>query len=238
MQFKKMHFKNNTLLNILFAASVSITPAIAADTGSDTSPVRAILAAAPIVIAQAGAAESFGEEHHKGHLTDEQLEKMVALKNQYLDSIGPKVTELKSLQRQLHSVFLKENVDRSQALAIESRISTIKADLATARLNHHIDMLDVLTPEQHERLRRHLLMASVFGGGCGHEGQKWHHKDEWKHGHEGRGHEGPEHPHFTGALPPGAVTSFESDESGPTLESVQVSVNPEPIEDPEPMDAE
>jgi len=109
-------------------------------------------------------------------LTDDQLEKMHSLHNQFLDDLGPKVTQLASLSRKLKDVLMANNIDASQAKALQKDINGIKADVADLKLEHKIAALNVLTSEQKKELRDRLYRGPFermehhhhMGGGEGH----------------------------------------------------------------------
>lgn len=117
----------------------------------------------------------------KMDFSDEQLQKMGALNNKFKDSIGAQAVQLGSLHRQLKEVFTQPQVDRAKALDIQSKINAIKADLSIAKLNHKLDKMAILTPEQREKMRHRMLVSEAFGGGRGghfgrgHGGKRFHH---------------------------------------------------------------
>lgn len=160
------------IFNIVLASLAVATPVLAADT--DTKDDAKPSFAKKIGDCKDGACE----RGHRAKFSDEQLQKMSSLKNQFLDNTASKRAELDSLGRQMKDVFTAKDVDRAKANDLESRISAVKADLDKARLNFKLDMLAVLTPEQRDGMRRHMLEGG-FGG---------HHR------HHGFGHHG----HFKG----------------------------------------
>ena len=120
--------------------------------------------------------------------SEEQLEKMGALKDQFLDSVQPKMGQLMLLKRHLSTELCKKDVDKAAVLQIQSQINAIKADLGNARVNYQLDKLALLTPEQKEMFQRHMLFKHAFG--------RSHHRGSGFGPHSGTGmrpHSGPSH---------------------------------------------
>jgi Spy/CpxP family protein refolding chaperone len=107
-------------------------------------------------------------------LTDDQLEKIAKLKSDFKDGAGPKVVQIRSLQRQMKDMLTQTNVDKSKVLDVQSKINSLKADLSNARLNMRMDTLAILTPDQKQKLRHNSLKRQAFGG-HGHGGHRGHH---------------------------------------------------------------
>jgi Spy/CpxP family protein refolding chaperone len=131
-------------------------------------PTDEIMISAPVIpggpIAVAADEDSAAAGHGPGHwherkpsicstLTDDQLEKMHSLHNQFLDDLGPKLTQLSSLSRKLKDVLMANTIDTSQAKALQKDINGIKADIGDLKLEHKIAALNVLTSDQKKELR-------------------------------------------------------------------------------------
>ena len=116
--------------------------------------------------------------HHMGgwgermELTDEQKEKLHDLKNQYLDTIGPKYLAVASAHRKLKDVLLAQDVDSSKAKSLQTEINNLKTEIANIKLDHKLSVVNTLTAQQREDLR----YGSCGGGKCGHGEHKMHHK--------------------------------------------------------------
>jgi Spy/CpxP family protein refolding chaperone len=134
-----------------------------------------------------------GIAHHEHHsvlstLTDDQLERLHSLHNQFLDDAGPKFVELGSKERKLKDVMLANSVDASRAKALQSEINSLKNDIANLRLENHIAMSNVLTAEQKKDIRDHIYRAGVA--------RMAHHHFAARHRGGPGGHGGPgEHGH-------------------------------------------
>ncbi|HEY9776811.1 MAG TPA: Spy/CpxP family protein refolding chaperone [Planktothrix sp.] len=182
--------KYNVICNLALALSVFAAPAFAADSldNSDMSQLASTPRTA-VVTAEGEDADGKGGEgkgwRHGPNFTDDQLEKMAALKDQYMQKTASQKDQIRLLHRQLREALAKENVDRSGAQSILSQINSIHSDLASKGLDFKLDMMNILTPEQREHMRRHMLMANAFGGGHHHHG-----RGGCGGGHE-RGHGGP-----------------------------------------------
>lgn len=104
---------------------------------------------------------------------------MAKLRNDFSDTAGVKVAQLRSLMRQQKDLMLRSTVDKSQVLDLQNKINTLKTDLSNAKLNMKLDTLALLSPDQKEKLHHKALQREVFGGFKG------------KHGHAHRRHGGP-----------------------------------------------
>jgi Spy/CpxP family protein refolding chaperone len=119
-------------------------------------------------------------------LSDEQLEKIHSLKEDYLDAVGPKTVELASKHRRLKDALLSANLDPAKAKALQSDINSLKDEISNLKLQNRLDCLAVLTPEQRKELRSRMLRMHFhhhFHGGHGPGPHRW--------GHEMHEHEGP-----------------------------------------------
>jgi Spy/CpxP family protein refolding chaperone len=189
--------KHNVICNLALAFSVLATPAFAASGLENANDNE--LAATPrtAVIAAEGEGDKDSEghgRHHRPSFSDDQLEKIAALKDQYMQKTASQKSQVRLLHRQLREAMASETVDRSRAQQILSQINSIHSDLASKGLDFKIDMMSILTPEQREHMRRHMLMENAFGGGWGHHRHGGHGRGG-EHGHggpPGRDHHGPE----------------------------------------------
>ncbi len=116
--------------------------------------------------------------HHMGgmgerlDLTNEQKEKLHDLRNQYLDTIGPKYLAVASAERKLKDVLLAKEVDSQQAKSLQTDINNLKTDIANIKLDHKLSVVNTFTAKQREDLR----YGSCGGGAWGHGEHKMHHK--------------------------------------------------------------
>ena len=90
-------------------------------------------------------------------LTDDQLEKMHALKNDFLDQAGPKMVEMFRLHRQMQDGLMAANIDSKSVNDAKTKMVQIKADLENLKLDNKIKAMSVLTPEQRKELRSNML---------------------------------------------------------------------------------
>jgi Spy/CpxP family protein refolding chaperone len=182
-----MKLQNALFANILLAGGLLAVPALAADNNDATlsSGTRTdVVAEGP----GGGGHEWKGE--HKPRMSDDQLIQMAALKDKFMTSTASQRSQLGSLHRQLRSALAKPDISRAEVLGIQTQINSIKDDLSTKKMNSKLDFIALLTPEQKEHFRHHMLVANAFGGhhgghggGCGGGGGMGH-----GHGHHGGGH--------------------------------------------------
>jgi Spy/CpxP family protein refolding chaperone len=116
-------------------------------------------------------------------LSDEQVEKLHNLHNQYLDELGPKSIELASKSRKLKDILLANSINESEAKALQSDINKIKDEIANLKLEHHIAMASILTVDQKKEMRE-----SIYRGPLEHMARH-HHMGGWE-----------KHPHMSSSL--------------------------------------
>jgi Spy/CpxP family protein refolding chaperone len=109
-------------------------------------------------------------------LTDEQSEKMFALKNSFLDKIGPKFVSIRSTERQLRNLLSEPKLDRAKITELQNKINADQAFIASAKTENKLDAMEVLTSEQRSALRK-----TMIKGGCGGRGGKMMHMHKRPH---------------------------------------------------------
>lgn len=104
-------------------------------------------------------------------MSDDQKSKLASLKNQYILDTATKKAELKVAKNQLREEMGKTSIDKSAAMGLQSKISSLRGDLSSARLSMMIAAADVFTPEQREAFKkmRHARHGhgKSFGGKMG-----------------------------------------------------------------------
>jgi len=162
---------NKQVFNALMVSLLIAAPVMAADgstaSGADGGAGRMVASKK---------LECSGGSCNRGprmHLSDTQLQKMVSLKDQFLDKTGSERTELGSLHRQLKEVLSQSTIDRSKAEGIQSKINSVKDQLSIAKLDLRLDEIANLTPEQREQMQHRMLIGEAFGG---------HHFGQHRHG--------------------------------------------------------
>ncbi|MBS1999808.1 MAG: Spy/CpxP family protein refolding chaperone [Cyanobacteria bacterium SZAS LIN-2] len=105
-------------------------------------------------------------------LTDDQYEKLYAIKEDLMDQMGPKMVQSHSLGRKLKDTLSASNIDTKQAQDLQNKISALKADMSNLKIDSLIKMAQVLTPEQRKELRMKMIKASL-GGHHRHHGHHW-----------------------------------------------------------------
>ena len=178
-----MSVSKTRIFNLILAGLVIAAPALAADSNKDDD--KRITASKRLDCPDG----QCKQQQHKSKFTDEQIEKMISLKNQFLDSTSLKRAELETLHRQLKDLFRADNVDRQKAMDLQSKIDSIKSDISKSRLNLKLDQLAILTPEQRQEMK-HRMLRGGFGGG--------HHRFG---GHGGGHHPGAGGPRQIGSRP-------------------------------------
>jgi len=183
-----MKLSNALFANVLLAGGLLAVPAMAVENKDATlsSGTRAdVIAEGP---------GGGGGDHHdwkKPRMTDDQLIQMAALKDKYLSSTASQRDQLEALHRQLRTALAKPEINRSEVLSIQSQMNSIRDDLATKKMNNKLDFIALLTPEQKDHFRHHMLIANAFGGGHGSWGHGGGCGGGGFHGRGGHHHHGP-----------------------------------------------
>lgn len=193
----------------LLAGALLCIPAFAAD-NSQQAP-----SADSYVLAQAVAdAPNEGpERHHHPMLSDDQLERLASLKDQYRIDTAAKKAQLHSLHRQMMSGLTAASIDRGSLGSINDKINALHSDLSRIHLKYMEDRAEVFTPEQRAHFHHMMLMHAMMGhhhhhhgGGCGgghHHGWggKGGHHEHGKAGHGGERAEADSAPQGPGMAP-------------------------------------
>jgi hypothetical protein len=135
--------------------------------------------------------------HHKMHMTDDQLEKLLSLSQAHSLATAGKRAQLHVLHQQMMSALSAPSIDRGALASLNDKINGLSADLSKARLNYMEDRAEVMTAEQRAAMHHMFLVMSAHhhhgrghhGGGCG--GGHGHHGGGWGGHHEGGKSEGP-----------------------------------------------
>ena len=81
-------------------------------------------------------------------LTDQQMDKMADLRFEHQKAMISKRAALKEANLELREIMRKAEVDKKAALAMQDKISSLKAEIARTNLEHRLQMRDVLTKDQ------------------------------------------------------------------------------------------
>jgi len=123
-------------------------------------------------------------------LSDEQRQKLRALKDQYTLDTAMRKAQLKVQRGQLFDLLRKPKVDKQEVLALNAKLNSLRTELSDARMNFILAANDVFTPEQKEQMGHRFGMRGAFGHGKGgHCGSGCH---GGKHGGFGRDEAGPQ----------------------------------------------
>ena len=91
-------------------------------------------------------------------LSDEQMEKLVSLKSEYMVKTAPQKAELMSDMKQMMLLMTAPSLDKQAIMSLHDKMSSIKSDLCTARVNHMISAMEVLTSKQRSDMHHHMLV--------------------------------------------------------------------------------
>ncbi len=100
------------------------------------------------------------------NLSDEQYEKMFAIKRDTFAKLGPKMVELKTGEMDMHDLMSQVTPDKAKIQGIQNRLNGLRAEIANIQLDSQLNSLGVLTAEQRQDLRRAFLKAAGCMGPC------------------------------------------------------------------------
>jgi Spy/CpxP family protein refolding chaperone len=123
-------------------------------------------------------------------MTPEQLDKMDALRMSHIKEMMPLKTDLRIKEMELAALWRAEKLDAKKIVAKVKELSDLRGKMQLAKVNHHLDVYNQLTPEQRKawrppmmggrgkmrgmgrRMMRRAMMDEDMGGpmGCGPEG--------------------------------------------------------------------
>jgi Spy/CpxP family protein refolding chaperone len=97
-------------------------------------------------------------------LTDEQYEKLYALRNAFLNTVGPKMSEIGRLHRELKDSLLASDIDSKRVGDLSSRLMALRSEVAQAKMNRLIASAQVLTADQRHALHSDMIRHSATAG--------------------------------------------------------------------------
>jgi Spy/CpxP family protein refolding chaperone len=93
----------------------------------------------------------------KLNLTDEQKEKIAALKIDFQKKMVDLRADLQKNKLDLKELRLKSDLNRDAVIAAVEKIDKSKDAISVATANHLLDIYQVLTPEQQKMVREHFF---------------------------------------------------------------------------------
>ena len=154
-ELKKMFLGASTI--ILASFTFSIVPALAqAEAETAEGPPEEIV----LVTEEGGPSETDCCQPwaEKMGLSDEQMEKLVSLKSEYMVKTAPQKAEFMSDMKQMMLLMTAPSLDKQAIMSLHDKMSSIKSDLCTARVNHMISAMEVLTSKQRSEMHHHMLV--------------------------------------------------------------------------------
>lgn len=106
-------------------------------------------------------------------MTADQMAKMDAERINYIQMVGPIMTDIAARTVELAALWRAENIDSKMITAKVGEISALKAKLDAAKANHMIAAWGILTPDQRKSLRmgmhgmmQRMMMPGMMSQGC------------------------------------------------------------------------
>jgi Spy/CpxP family protein refolding chaperone len=156
-------FSKNALKTLLIATTLIGLPAMADQSklGGGVEKTKVRIGSTCAQRAKFGRKGGFSK---KLGLTDAQLVKIVALKDQARVTTAPQKAQLKTLNDQLKDILTSSDSNRQQALDLQGKINDVKDKLASEKLEYRLDFMSVLNPQQKEMLRHRMLVSEATAG--------------------------------------------------------------------------
>ena len=117
-------------------------------------------------------------------LSDEQMERLVSLKSEYMAKTAPQKAEMMADMKQMMLLMTASSLDKSAIMSLHDKMAGIHSDLCAARVNHMMDAMNVLTSKQREDLHHRLLVHMVDPHHMHGHADMSHHKS-FEHHHGG-----------------------------------------------------
>jgi Spy/CpxP family protein refolding chaperone len=86
-------------------------------------------------------------------LSDDQVEKLVQLKDSLMDKVGPKMAKIHALERDLRNALCQPQINASDVAHISSQISAEKQTLDGLFTENAISTAQILTAEQRQKIK-------------------------------------------------------------------------------------
>jgi Spy/CpxP family protein refolding chaperone len=86
-------------------------------------------------------------------LTDEQVEKLLQLKNSFTEKVTPRMEKIHALEREQRNALCQAQINASDVARISSQISAEKQTLDGLFTEQAISTAQILTPGQRQKLK-------------------------------------------------------------------------------------
>jgi Spy/CpxP family protein refolding chaperone len=136
------HMKNKALWLLLCGYMAATSSAAIADTAVTVKQV---------------AMTSTTDEDKALKFSDDQLERMHTIRAKFEDSRGARALEIHKLHRQIFDSLNTSTPDKAAIMATQGKINALESEQANERVQMMMDTHEILTPEQRQIMRRHLL---------------------------------------------------------------------------------
>jgi len=111
-------------------------------------------------------------------LTDDQMSQLVSLKSDYKINTAKQKAELESNMKKMVLLMTAPKLDKQAILSLNEKIDSLKATRADARVDQMLSVMNIMTPQQREQMRHHMLVQSL----------SWHHSMPRKSHHMSTNH--------------------------------------------------
>lgn len=102
--------------------------------------------------------------------SDDQLQRMMELRDQHRIATASQHAELGALSHKLSLLLTADRIDRKEVGSIQAKIQALHSELASLNAKFAVDSAEIMTPEQRQKLRHRLLLHQGrpgFGPGHG-----------------------------------------------------------------------
>lgn len=116
---------------------------------------------------QAGMHTMYG----KLNLTADQKARIEVLRDALRRDIGPLQEQMFSKRGELKQLWLQASPDKEKILAVQKEIRAIRDQIQDKAIAHRVDVFNILTPEQQEKVKTFLGKRGPGPGGMGRGGR-------------------------------------------------------------------
>lgn len=98
------------------------------------------------------------------NLTEEQVADLNILRQKHLRDINPLQDQMIRKSEEIKFLWLKKSPDQNKILAAQNEMQNLRNRVLKAGENYRLEIINVLTPEQRGKLKKHRMERYGYGG--------------------------------------------------------------------------
>ncbi|GAB6138202.1 Spy/CpxP family protein refolding chaperone [Halanaerobaculum tunisiense] len=120
------------------------------------------------------------------NLSTAQLDKMEELQDEYYDQVDEISDQLRDQNDELRDLYFAKDSDQEEIMEVQTKINQLRNELAQLRTEMHLELREILTAEQLDRMEDHGFMSfSHMMSGWGMMGQMFRGTGNFRGHHRG-----------------------------------------------------